>query len=112
MANRVPLSLNARVNNIENLTFIMDGDQVKEILYKEKSNKFFSKKIVRSFKNIKIKLINEKALKGKSKLELNEFRSENVVIWWNLIFSQNNISGEAEIELVGRGPKIKLIPLN
>ena len=109
---RVPPTLNARVNNIENLTFIMDGDQVKEILYKEKSNKFFSKKIVRSFKNIKIKLINEKALKGKSKIVLNEFRSENVVIWLDLNISQNNISGEAEIELVGRGPQIRLIPVN
>ena len=112
VGNSVPSSLNARVNNIENLTFILDGDKVKEILYKERSNKFFSKKIVRSFRNIKIKLNNGKALKGKSKLELNEFRSENVVIWWDLIISQNNISGEAEIELVGRGPQIKLIPIN
>ena len=110
--NSVPPSLNAKVNNIENLIFVMDGDQVKEILYQEKSNKFFSKKIVRSFKNIKIKLTNEKYLKGKSKLILNEFRSENVVIWWNLNISQNNLSGEVELELVGRGPQIRLIPVN
>ena len=112
VGNRVPPSLNARVNNIENLTFIMDEDQVKEILYKEKSNKFFSKKIVRSFRDIKIKLTNEKALKGKSKLVLNEFRSENVVIWWDLNISQNNLSGEAVLELVGKGPQIRLIPVN
>jgi hypothetical protein len=112
VGNRVPPSLNARVKNIENLTFIMNGDQVKEILYEEKSNNFFSKKIIRSFKNIKIKLINQNNLKGKSKLVLNEFRGENVVIWWDINLTQNNISGAVEIELVGRGPQIKLIPVN
>jgi len=112
VGNRVPPSLNARVKNIENLTFIMNGDQVKEILYEEKSNNFFSKKIIRSFKNIKIKLINQTTLKGKSKLVLNELRGENVVIWWDLNLSQNNLSGKVEIELVGKGPQIKLIPVN
>ena len=112
VGNGVPTSLNAKVNNIENLTFVMHGDQVKGILYNEKSNKFFSKKIVRSFENIKIKLTSEKTLKGKSKLVLNEFRSENVVIWWDLKISQNNLFGEAEIELVGRGLQIRLIPVN
>ena len=112
VGNRVPPSINARVNNIENLTFVMNGDQVKEILYEDKSNNFFSKKIVRSFKNIKIKLVNQTKLKGKSKLVLNEYRSENVVIWWDLNISQNNASGKVEIELVGRGPQIKLVPIN
>ena len=110
--NRVPSFLNARVDNIENLTFVIEEDQVKEILFEEKSNNFFSKKIVKSFKNIKIKLTNQTTLKGKSKLVLNELRGENVVIWWDLNLSQNNLSGEVEIELVGKGPQIKLIPVN
>ncbi|MDA1181254.1 MAG: hypothetical protein O3C64_02715 [Proteobacteria bacterium] len=110
--NRVPSFLNARVDNIENLTFVIEEDQVKEILFEEKSNNFFSKKIVKSFKNIKIKLTNQTTLKGKSKLVLNELRGENVVIWWDLNLSQNNLSGEVEIELVGKGPQIKLIPIN
>jgi sporulation protein YlmC with PRC-barrel domain len=110
--NRVPSSLNARVDNIENLTFVIEEDQVKEILFEEKSNNFFSKKIVKSFKNIKIKLTNQTTLKGKSKLVLNELRGENVVIWWDLNLSQNNLSGEVEIELVGKGPQIRLIPVN
>ena len=110
--NRVPSSLNAKVNNIENLTFVIEEDQVKEILYEGKSNNFFTKKIIKSFKNIKIKLINQTTLKGKSKLVFNELRGENVVIWWNLNLSQNNLSGEVEIELVGKGPQIRLIPVN
>ena len=110
--NRVPSFLNARVDNIENLTFVIEEDQVKEILFEEKSNNFFNKKIVKSFKNIKIKLTNQTTLKGKSKLVLNELRGENVVIWWDLNLSQNNLSGEVEIELVGKGPQIKLIPIN
>lgn len=110
--NRVPSFLNARVDNIENLTFVIEEDQVKEILFEEKSNNFFSKKIVKSFKNIKIKLTNQTTLKGKSKLVLNELRGENVLIWWDLNLSQNNLSGEVEIELVGKGPQIKLIPVN
>ena len=40
---RVPSSLNARVDNIENLTFVIEEDQVKEILFEEKSNNFFNK---------------------------------------------------------------------
>ena len=110
--NRVPPSLNATVDNIENLTFVINEDQVKKILFEEKSNNFFSKKIIKSFKNIKIKLINQTTLKGKSKLVLNELRGENVIIWWDLNISQNNLSGEVEIELVGKGPQIKLIPVN
>lgn len=110
--NNVPSSLNARVDNIENLTFVIEEDQVNEILFEEKSNNFFSKKVVRSFKNIKIKFINQTTLKGKSKLVLNELRGENVVIWWDLNLSQNNLSGEVEIELVGKGPQIRLIPVN
>ena len=50
MNNRVPPSLNAKVDNIENLTFVIDEDQVKKILFEEKSNNFFSKKIVKSLK--------------------------------------------------------------
>ena len=110
--NRVPSFLNARVGNIENLTFVIEEDQVKEILFEEKSNNFFSKKIINSFKNIKIKLNNQTTLKGKSKLVLNELRGENVVIWWDLNLSQNDLSGDVEIELVGKGPQIKLIPVN
>jgi hypothetical protein len=110
--NRVPSFLNARVDNIENLTFVIDEDQVKEILFEEKSNNFFNKKIVKSFKNIKIKFINQTTLKGKSKLVLNQLRGENVVIWWDLNLSQNNLSGKVEIELVGKGPQIRLIPVN
>ena len=112
MNNIVPPSLNATVDNIENLTFVINEDQVKKILFEEKSNNFFSKKIIKSFKNIKIKLINQTTLKGKSKLVLNELRGENVIIWWDLNISENNLSGEVEIELVGKGPQIKLIPVN
>ena len=110
--NRVPSSLNAKVNNIENLTFVIEEDQVKEILFEEKSNNFFSKKIINLFKNIKIKLTNQTTLKGKSKLVLNELRGENVIIWWDLNLSQNNLSGKVAIELVGKGPQIRLIPVN
>ena len=63
-----------------------------------------------TFRGIDFEIV--KSLKGKSKLVLNELRGENVVIWWDLNLSQNNLSGEVEIELVGKGPQIKLIPVN
>jgi hypothetical protein len=51
--NRVPSLLNSRVDNIENLTFVVEEDQVKEILFEEKIKQFFSKKIIKLFKKKK-----------------------------------------------------------
>ncbi len=107
----VPTELDAKINNIEILTFLIDEDKVKEIKYEEKSNNFFTKKNIRSFKDIKIKLINQNILKGKSRLVLKQFSSENVSIYWNIDLSMDNPFGNVVLELVGRGPQIEFIPI-
>jgi len=107
----VPTELNARINNIEKLTFLMDKDKVKEIKYEEKSNNFFTKKNIKSFKDIKIKLINQNILKGKSRLVVKQFSSENVSIYWNIDLSMDDPFGNVVLELVGRGPQIEFIPI-
>ena len=109
--NAVPATLKAKVNNIENLTIKMDGDNVKEIKFEGKSNNFFNKKVVKSFKNIKISLKNKKYLKGKSRLVLKEFSSENVTIYWDISIDPDNPSGKLVLELLGKGPQIELTPL-
>ncbi len=107
----VPTQLDARINNIEKLTFLMDGNKVKKIKYEEKSNNFFTKKNIRSFKDIKIKLTNQNILKGKSRLVLKQFSSENVSIYWNIDLSKGDPFGNVVLELVGRGPQIEFIPI-
>ena len=107
----VPTELAAKINNIEKLTLLMDADKVKEIKYEEKSNNFFTSKNIRSFKDLRIKLTNQKILKGKSRLIIKQFSSENVSIYWNIDLSTNDPSGNIIIELVGRGPQIELIPI-
>ena len=49
---RVPLSLNAKVNSIEKLIIKIEQNKVNEILIRDESNKFFNKAKVKSFKNI------------------------------------------------------------
>ena len=107
----VPTELDAKINNIEKLTFLMDEDKVKEIKYEEKSNNFFTKKNIRSFKDIKIKLTNQNILKGKSRIVVKQFSSENVSIYWNIDLSMDNPFGNVVLELVGRGPQIEFIPI-
>ena len=107
----VPTELDAKINNIEKLTFLMDEDKVKEIKYEEKSNNFFTKKNIRSFKDIKIKLTNQNILKGKSRLVVKQFSSENVSIYWNIDLSMDDPFGNVVLELVGRGPQVEFIPI-
>ena len=107
----VPTELAARINNIEKLTLLMDSNKVEEIKYEEQSNNFFVKKNIRSIKDIKIKLTNKSILKGKSRLVIKQFSSENVSVYWNIDLSRNYPSGNVIIELVGRGPQIELIPI-
>ena len=107
----VPTELAARINNIEKLTLLMDSNKVEEIKYEEQSNNFFVKKNIRSIKDIKIKLTNKSILKGKSRLVIKQFSSENVSVYWNIDLSTNDPSGNVIIELVGRGPQIELIPI-
>ena len=70
--------------------------------------KFFNKAKVKSFKNIKINLKNEKILKGKSRLIMKEFADANLIMWWNIDLSGEKPVGEIEIEISGKGPQIKL----
>ena len=107
----VPTELAARINNIEKLNLLMDSNKVKEIKYEEQSNNFFVKKNIRSIKDINIKLTNKSILKGKSRLVIKQFSSENVSVYWNIDLSTNDPSGNVIIELVGRGPQIELIPI-
>ena len=107
----VPTELAARINNIEKLNLLMDSNKVKEINYEEQSNNFFVKKNIRSIKDINIKLTNKSILKGKSRLVIKQFSSENVSVYWNIDLSTNDPSGNVIIELVGRGPQIELIPI-
>ena len=108
----VPATLKAKMNKIEKLKFIMDGDKVKEIQFTDQSNNFFNKNIISSFKNIKISLKNQNILKGKSRLVLREFSGEDVTIFWNIGIDPNNPSGNVVLELIGKGPQIELIPIN
>ena len=105
---RVPLSLNAKVNSIEKLIVKIEQNKVNEILIRDESNKFFNKANVKSFKNIKINLKNEKILKGKSRLVMKEFADANLIMWWNIDLSGEKPVGEIEIEIPGKGPQIKL----
>ena len=105
---RVPLSLNAKVNSIEKLIVKIEQNKVNEILIRDESNKFFNKANVKSFKNIKINLKNEKILKGKSRLVMKEFADANLIMWWNIDLSGEKPVGEIEIEISGKGPQIKL----
>ena len=105
---RVPLSLNAKVNSIEKLIVKIEQNKVNEILIRNESNKFFNKANVESFKNIKINLKNEKILKGKSRLIMKEFADTNLIMWWNIDLSGEKPVGEIEIEIPGKGPQIKL----
>ena len=105
---RVPPSLNAKVNSIEKLIVKIEQNKVNEILIRDESNKFFNKANVKSFKNIKINLKNEKILKGKSRLILKEFQDANLIMWWNIDLSGEKPVGEIEIEISGTGPQIKL----
>ena len=105
---RVPLSLNAKVNSIEKLIVKIEQNKVNEILIRNESNKFFNKANVKSFKNIKINLKNEKILKGKSRLIMKEFADANLIMWWNIDLSGEKPVGEIEIEISGKGPQIKL----
>ena len=107
----VPTELAARINNIEKLTLMMDANKVKEIKYEENSNNFFTSKNIRSFKDIKIKLTNQNILKGKSRLVVKQFSSENLSIYWNIDLSNDNPLGNVVVELVGRGTQIELIPI-
>ena len=105
---RVPLSLNAKVNSIEKLIVKIEQNKVNEIIIRDDSNKFFNKAKVKSFKNIKINLKNEKILKGKSRLIMKEFADANLIMWWNIDLSGEKPVGEIEIEISGKGPQIKL----
>ena len=105
---RVPLALNAKVNSIEKLIVKIEQNKVNEIIIRDDSNKFFNKAKVKSFKNIKINLKNEKILKGKSRLIMKEFADANLIMWWNIDLSGEKPVGEIEIEISGKGPQIKL----
>ncbi|MDC3176930.1 hypothetical protein OA960_00200 [Pelagibacteraceae bacterium] len=107
---RVPLSINAKVNSIEKLSLLMRDNKVEKILLKEKSNNFFIKDNIRSFKNIKINFDYQKKLKGKNRFSIKSFADVNLVMWWDLDLSKNNPTGEIIIEIPGRGPQIKLKP--
>jgi len=103
----VPLSLNAKDKSIEKLIVKIEQNKVNEILIRDESNKFFNKANVKSFKNIKINLKNEKILKGKSRLIMKEFADANLIMWWNIDLSGEKPVGEIEIEISGKGPQIK-----
>ena len=49
-------------------------------------------------------------LKGKSRLVIKQFSSENLSIHWNIDLSTDVPLGNVVIELVGKGPQIELIP--
>ncbi len=109
---RVPPSLNAKVNNIEKLIVKINQNKVNEILIRDELNKFFNKAKVKSFKNIKINLKNEKILKGKSRLIMKEFANTDLIMWWNIDLSGEKPVGKIEIEIPGKGPQIKFITNN
>ena len=107
---KVPLSLNAKVDSVEKLSLLINENKVEKIVIKEKSNNFFNDKNIKTFKNIKINFDNKKKLKGKNRFSVKSFADANLVMWWDIDLSKNNPTGEIVIEIPGRGPQIKLRP--
>ena len=107
---KVPLSLNAKVDSVEKLSLLINENKVEEIIINENSNNFFSKDNIKSFKNLKINFNNQKKLKGKGRIAVKSFADVNLVMWWNIDFSNENPTGEIVIEIPGKGPQIKLEP--
>ena len=107
---RVPLSLNAKVDSEERLSLLINENKVEEIIIKANSNNFFSVDNIKSFKNLKINLDNQKKLKGKGRIAVKSFADVNLIMWWDIDLSKNNPTGEIVIEIPGRGPQIKLRP--
>ena len=107
---RVPLSLNAKVDSKEILTLLINENKIEEIIINENSNNFFSKDNIKSFKNLKINFNNQKKLKGKGRIAVKSFADVNLVMWWDIDLSNENPTGEIVIEIPGKGPQIKLEP--
>ena len=107
---RVPLSLNAKVDSEEILTLLINENKIEEIIINENSNNFFSKDNIKSFKNLKINFNNQKKLKGKGRIAVKSFPDANLVMWWDIDLSNENPIGEINIEIPGKGPQIKLKP--
>ena len=107
---RVPLSLNAKVDSEEILTLLINENKIEEIIINENSNNFFSKDNIKSFKNLKINFNNQKKLKGKGRIAVKSFADVNLVMWWDIDLSNQNPTGEIVIEIPGKGPQIKLEP--
>ena len=107
---RVPLSLNAKVDSEEILTLLINENKVEQIIIKENSNNFFSVDNIKSFKNLKINFNNQKKLKGKGRIAVKSFADVNLVMWWDIDLSNENPTGEIVIEIPGKGPQIKLEP--
>ena len=107
---RVPLSLNAKVDSEEILTLLINENKIEEIIINENSNNFFSKDNIKSFKNLKINFNNQKKLKGKGRIAVKSFADVNLVMWWDIDLSNENPTGEINIEIPGKGPQIKLKP--
>ena len=107
---RVPLSLNAKVDSEERLSLLINENKVEEIIINENSNNFFSKDNIKSFKNLKINFNNQKKLKGKGRIAVKSFADVNLVMWWDIDLSNENPTGEIVIEIPGKGPQIKLEP--
>ena len=107
---RVPLSLNAKVDSEEILTLLINENKIEEIIINENSNNFFSKDNIKSFKNLKINFNNQKKLKGKGRIAVKSFADVNLVMWWDIDLSNENPIGEINIEIPGKGPQIKLKP--
>ena len=107
---RVPLSLNAKVDSEEILTLLINENKIEEIIINENSNNFFSKDNIKSFKNLKINFNNQKKLKGKNRIAVKSFAEVNLVMWWDIDLSNENPTGEIVIEIPGKGPQIKLEP--
>ena len=107
---RVPLSLNAKVDSEERLSLLINENKVEQIIIKENSNNFFSVDNIKSFKNLKINFNNQKKLKGKGRIAVKSFPDANLVMWWDIDLSNENPKGEIVIEIPGKGPQIKLEP--
>ena len=107
---RVPLSLNAKVDSEEILTLLINENKIEEIIINKNSNNFFSKDNIKSFKNLKINFNNHKKLKGKNRIAVKSFADVNLVMWWDIDLSNENPTGEIIIEIPGKGPQIKLKP--
>ncbi len=107
---KVPLSLNAKVDSEEILSLLINENKVEEIIINENSNNFFSKDNIKSFKNLKINFNNQKKLKGKGRIAVKSFADVNLVMWWDIDLSNENPTGEIVIEIPGKGPQIKLEP--